>query len=103
MTTTWRRNVEIVLAASGLADAFALVVAKEDVSAVKPDPEAYDLAVKRLKLRPSQAVALEDSPTGLASARGGDRASWPSGIGRPRGRGCRAIATWPASQIRRRP
>lgn len=68
VTTTWRRNVEIVLKAAGLADAFQAVIAKEDVSAVKPDPEAYDLALKRLGLKASEAVALEDSPTGLTSA-----------------------------------
>ena len=69
VTMTWRRNVEIVLGVSGLAGAFELVVGKEDVSAVKPDPEAYDLALRRLGLRAAEAVALEDSPTGLASAR----------------------------------
>lgn len=69
VTTTWRRNVEVVLGASGLADAFEAILAKEDVAAVKPDPEAYDRALKRLGLPASEAVALEDSPTGLASAR----------------------------------
>jgi HAD superfamily hydrolase (TIGR01509 family) len=69
VTTTWRRSVEIVLEASGLDGAFEVVVAKEDVAAVKPDPEAYDLALRRMRLRASEVVALEDSPTGLASAR----------------------------------
>jgi beta-phosphoglucomutase len=67
---TWRANVETVLGASGLADAFELIVGKEDVKAVKPAPECYRLALKRLKLSSSQAVALEDSPAGLAAARG---------------------------------
>ncbi len=69
VTTTWRRNVEVVLEASGLAKAFELIVAKEDVAAVKPSPEAYDRALGLLKITAKQAVALEDSPTGLASAR----------------------------------
>jgi beta-phosphoglucomutase len=69
VTTTWRRNVEVVLGASGLAGAFELIVAKEDVAAVKPSPDAYDLALRRLEVPASGAVALEDSPTGLASAR----------------------------------
>jgi HAD superfamily hydrolase (TIGR01509 family) len=70
VTTTWRGNVETVLAASGLSDAFRLIVGKEDVAAPKPDPECYRLAVSRLGLRPQEAVALEDSPSGLAAARG---------------------------------
>jgi HAD superfamily hydrolase (TIGR01509 family) len=69
VTTTWRRNVEVVLGASGLAGAFDVIVAKEDVAAVKPSPDAYDQALRRLKITARKAVALEDSPTGLASAR----------------------------------
>jgi HAD superfamily hydrolase (TIGR01509 family) len=67
---TWRGNVEAVLRSSGLADAFTLIVGKEDVKAVKPDPECYRLALRRLKVAAADAVALEDSPTGLAAARG---------------------------------
>jgi HAD superfamily hydrolase (TIGR01509 family) len=66
---TWRENVETVLGASGLLAAFELIVGKEDVAAVKPDPEAYLLALSRLRLGPGETVAIEDSPTGLAAAR----------------------------------
>jgi beta-phosphoglucomutase len=69
VSTTWRENIETVLHAADLADAFEVVVAKEDVAAVKPDPECYRLALARLDLPAAAAVALEDSPTGLASAR----------------------------------
>lgn len=70
VSTTWRANIETVLAAAGLTAAFAAVVAKEDVDAVKPAPECYMLALERLELSPREAVALEDSPTGLAAAEG---------------------------------
>jgi HAD superfamily hydrolase (TIGR01509 family) len=66
---TWRENVQAVLAGIGLSDAFQSVIAKEDVAAVKPDPEAYLLALSRLKLDAGKVVAIEDSPSGLASAR----------------------------------
>jgi HAD superfamily hydrolase (TIGR01509 family) len=66
---TWRQNVEAILGAAGLADAFDLIVAKEDVTRRKPDPEAYALALKKLRLSASSAAAIEDSPTGLAAAR----------------------------------
>ena len=66
---TWRENIEIVLRAAGLADAFELIVAKEDVARRKPDPEAYALALKKLRLSAQSVVAIEDSPTGLSSAR----------------------------------
>ncbi len=70
VTTTWRANVEAVLEASGLREAFELIIAKEDVKAAKPDPEGYRLALARLKLPAGEVVALEDSPSGLAAARG---------------------------------
>jgi HAD superfamily hydrolase (TIGR01509 family) len=66
---TWRENVEAVLDASGLAGSFEVIIGKEDVAAVKPDPEAYLLALRRLQLEPEAAVAIEDSPAGLAAAR----------------------------------
>jgi HAD superfamily hydrolase (TIGR01509 family) len=66
---TWRANVDTVLQAAGLASAFELIIAKEDVAAVKPAPDCYRLALERLGLEPSQAIALEDSPTGLMAAR----------------------------------
>ncbi len=69
VTTTWRANVTTVLEASGLAPAFRLIVAKEDCEALKPDPEPYRLAVEHLGVAATEAIALEDSPGGLASAR----------------------------------
>lgn len=67
---TWRENVEAVLKASGLRDAFEVIVAKEDVESVKPDPSCYRLALARLGIEPSEALAIEDSATGLAAAQG---------------------------------
>jgi HAD superfamily hydrolase (TIGR01509 family) len=66
---TWRENIQVVLESAGLADAFEAIVGKEDVTARKPSPEPYQLALKRLRLSARSAVALEDSPTGLSAAR----------------------------------
>jgi HAD superfamily hydrolase (TIGR01509 family) len=66
---TWRANVQVVLEATGLAVPFELVIGKEDVTLVKPAPEAYQLAMKRLRLPAHSMVALEDSPSGVAAAR----------------------------------
>lgn len=65
---TWRENVEAVLRSSSLKGAFEFVIGKEDVAAVKPDPEAYLLALRRLGVKPGMAVAIEDSPGGVAAA-----------------------------------
>ena len=66
---TWRENIHTVLEAAGLSDAFETIVGKEDVTAQKPAPDGYQLALKRLRLSPRSAVALEDSATGVTSAR----------------------------------
>ena len=48
----------------------ALIVSGEDVAKKKPDPEAYELALQRLRLDSSSCVAIEDSRNGLIAARG---------------------------------
>lgn len=50
-------------------DRFAVVVGGDDVKETKPDPAAYLIALERLGLEPSEAVAVEDSPPGLEAAR----------------------------------
>ena len=34
----------------------------------KPDPEIYQKAIKSLKLKPEDCIAVEDSPNGIRSA-----------------------------------
>jgi beta-phosphoglucomutase len=64
-----RAEVESVLAAAGLAKFFAVIVAAEDVEAGKPDPAGYRRALSLLGRSPPDAVAVEDTPTGIAAAR----------------------------------
>lgn len=47
---------------------FAVIVTGDDVARLKPDPHAYQLACSRLGLGAGGAVAVEDSPPGLAAA-----------------------------------
>ncbi len=73
VTTTSRANVAALLrhtlGAAG-QDLFEATVCGEDVAAKKPDPEAYRLALRQLALPPQATLALEDSPAGVAAARG---------------------------------
>lgn len=52
------------------AETFAAVVTGDQVRVGKPDSEAYRTACERLGVDPARCVAIEDSPTGLASAEG---------------------------------
>jgi len=64
-----RREIELVLDLAGLRPHFAEIVAAEDVSACKPDPQGYNRAREALALAPSRCVVVEDSLPGLAAAR----------------------------------
>lgn len=70
-TTTSRSNVAALLEVhlgETWEDWFQVVVCGEDVQAKKPDPEVYLRALEGLKISPLDAVALEDSPGGVAAA-----------------------------------
>ena len=69
MTATHRRLVEPVLDAVG-RHYFAASVAGDEVRHGKPAPDPYLTAAALLGVDPTQCVALEDSPTGVAAARG---------------------------------
>jgi HAD superfamily hydrolase (TIGR01509 family) len=64
-----RRFLDVSLAGSGLADRFETTVSADDVVHHKPHPELYLLAFDRLGAEPTRGVAVEDSETGIASAR----------------------------------
>jgi HAD superfamily hydrolase (TIGR01509 family) len=67
VTMSWRRFVDPVLRALP-AGSFGSVVCGDEVSRGKPDPEPYLVAAERLGLAAEEALAIEDSPTGAASA-----------------------------------
>jgi HAD superfamily hydrolase (TIGR01509 family) len=61
-------NAPASIAAVGLTGLFDTVVAGEDCSAGKPDPAPYREALRRLGVAARDAVAFEDSPSGLSAA-----------------------------------
>ncbi len=54
----------------GLMDRFKTVLCGDEVSHVKPDPELYLTALDILGVPASRCFAIEDSPKGVAAARG---------------------------------
>ncbi|MEU8609779.1 HAD family phosphatase [Actinoplanes sp. NPDC048791] len=67
VTSTGRRLVEVALDTLGREN-FDAVVCGDEVSAPKPDPTPYRTAAELLGVRIEECVAIEDSPTGMASA-----------------------------------
>lgn len=70
-TSAPRENLGIILDVSGLALAFDAVVAKDDVSRGKPDPEVFLKAAAMLGVDPARAIVVEDAPAGVEGARAG--------------------------------
>jgi beta-phosphoglucomutase-like phosphatase (HAD superfamily) len=68
----YRREIEPVLELAGLAGCVTALVAADDVSRGKPDPEGYVRALAALGegLAPPDVVAFEDTEAGVASASG---------------------------------
>jgi beta-phosphoglucomutase len=72
-----RSDIEPVLSMLAIENAFDCLVTAEDVAASKPDPASYRLAVERLQqlfpevaITHGETVAIEDTPAGIASAKG---------------------------------
>ncbi|MFN4231746.1 HAD family hydrolase [Thermus sp.] len=68
VTNAPKENAWHVLRALGLNP--PLLVLAEEVGRGKPDPLPYRVALKRLGLLPHEALAFEDSPSGVKSAVG---------------------------------
>jgi HAD superfamily hydrolase (TIGR01509 family) len=53
----------------GVMDAFAFVMGAEDYPRGKPEPDPYEIAMRRLGAAPARSVVLEDATPGILSAR----------------------------------
>ena len=61
--------IEAVLASSGLAADFRVVVSSQEVARGKPAPDVYLEAARRLRAAPERCAAVEDSHNGIRSAK----------------------------------
>jgi HAD superfamily hydrolase (TIGR01509 family) len=62
--------IRAVLSLGGLSDRFEAVVSAEDEQHGKPDPAVYLSAARALAVAPERCLAVEDSITGVRSAKG---------------------------------
>ncbi len=64
-----RREVDLILKEFGVYELFAITISGEDVTNGKPDPEPYVKTAKLLGVTPSECVVIEDSKSGVISAK----------------------------------
>jgi HAD superfamily hydrolase (TIGR01509 family) len=62
-----RARLDRTLARAGLADAFAVSVAGDEIEHGKPAPDMFLAAAERLGVAPARCVAIEDSAPGVAA------------------------------------
>ena len=70
-----RNEIELVLARGGIRYCFQAIIAAEDVSTCKPDPEGYMKALTALNsngarsIQPGECLVIEDSVAGVEAAK----------------------------------
>lgn len=71
-----RQEIELVLERGKFAQYFSVIVAGDDITTSKPEPDGYLLAVERLNqeypelnLQPQECLAIEDTPAGIIAAK----------------------------------
>jgi beta-phosphoglucomutase len=69
VTNAPRLNADHMLDVLGLAERFPVQITIEQVERGKPDPLPYLTALERLGIKAEEAVAFEDSPSGMRAAK----------------------------------
>lgn len=68
VTNAPKENAHHMLEALGLTATFPIVVLAQDAPPGKPDPAPYLLGLEKVGVTARDAIAFEDSPTGIQSA-----------------------------------
>lgn len=67
-TSSYKKDILPTVQKLGLDNYIDVIVGREDVEAVKPDPELYLSAVQQLNYSPAHCLAIEDSANGATGA-----------------------------------
>lgn len=64
-----RKSIDLMLHYSGITEYFDLILSNQDVTFAKPDPEMYEVARHRLKVRAEDCLVIEDNLKGIEAGR----------------------------------
>ena len=67
-TSSYKKDIFPVFKSLGLDEYINIIVGRESVEYVKPDPELYLTAVQQLNYSPTHCLAIEDSVNGATAA-----------------------------------
>ena len=63
-----RANVDVIVDTVHIRSSFVALIASEDVTRGKPDPEVFLAAAASMGLSPNQCIVVEDAPVGIQAA-----------------------------------
>lgn len=63
-----RKSIELMIEKAGLTPFMEFMLSNQDVVKAKPDPEIYQIAIKRLGLEPDECLICEDNQNGIQAA-----------------------------------
>lgn len=63
-----RKSIDAITNNLGITNKFFCITSSDDVSQLKPHPDVYILAMKRLGIQPIEAMIIEDSIIGVEAA-----------------------------------
>lgn len=99
-----REEIEAMLEGVSLRDCFSVIVAAEDVTLGKPDPQGYLLCAKlmseklKVPLKPSDCLVVEDAPSVIKTAKA---AGFPTlGVATSHSPEQLAVADWKVETLR---
>ena len=75
-SSSHRANVEVCLERLGIADAFDVIVAGNDITHGKPLPDIYLRAAGLLGVAAQECLAIEDAPAGMQAAHAAGMTCW---------------------------
>jgi beta-phosphoglucomutase-like phosphatase (HAD superfamily) len=65
-----RITIDMMMGKADLQKYLDFTLSNQDVSKSKPDPEIYNIAIKRFGLKPEECLVVEDNPNGVKAALG---------------------------------
>lgn len=64
-----RKTIDLMMEKAELISYIDLIVSNEDVSKAKPDPEMYNTAMNKLRVKPEECIVVEDNPNGIQAGK----------------------------------